>query len=99
MPIYEYECRSCGETVELIHPASANRRPRCEDCGAVMKKLISPSAFILKGSGWYVTDYPSKSRKEGMEAEKKASGSGNGPSTGGGKSQKAKKKPSAKVEA
>ena len=96
MPIYEYECRSCGETTELIHGASVNRRPRCEDCGAVMKKLISTSAFILKGSGWYVTDYPSKSRKEGMEAEKKASGNGG---SQGGEAKKTKKKSTAKVKA
>jgi len=36
-----------------------------------MKRQISATSFILKGEGWYVTDYPSKDRKAGMEAEKK----------------------------
>lgn len=97
MPIYEYECRACGETVELIHSASASKRPRCGDCGGVMKKLISPSAFILKGSGWYVTDYPSKSRKEGLEAEKKDSG--NGKAAGGAPQKTSGKNSSKKVKA
>jgi predicted nucleic acid-binding Zn ribbon protein len=32
----------------------------CPDCGGKLKKLISQSSFILKGSGWYVTDYARK---------------------------------------
>ena len=35
-----------------------------------MRRLISPAPFILKGEGWYVTDYPSASRKKAMESEK-----------------------------
>jgi hypothetical protein len=35
---------------------------------------LAPAPFILKGGGWYVTDYPSEGRKKGMEAEKKSSG-------------------------
>ena len=32
----------------------------CPDCGGELKKLISQSSFVLKGSGWYVTDYARK---------------------------------------
>lgn len=35
-----------------------------------MRRLISPAPFILKGEGWYVTDYPSASRKKALESEK-----------------------------
>ena len=35
-----------------------------------MRRVISQTAFILKGSGWYVTDYPSEARKKGLEGEK-----------------------------
>ena len=58
--------------MEILHRSEEKKRPRCSECGKSMKRLISPAAFILKGAGWYVTDYPSQSRKEGMEAEKKA---------------------------
>jgi hypothetical protein len=37
-----------------------------------MRRVISKTAFILKGSGWYVTDYPSDARKKGLEGEKPA---------------------------
>ena len=44
--------------------------PKCLDCRKKMRRVISQTAFILKGSGWYVTDYPSEARKKGMEGEK-----------------------------
>lgn len=72
MPIYEYQCPKCRQQTEILHQSQERRRPVCTECGGRMKKMISSSAFILKGSGWYVTDYPSTSRKKGMDAEKKA---------------------------
>ncbi len=43
----------------------------CPACGGKLKKLISNTSFVLKGSGWYVTDYASGDRKRAMESEKK----------------------------
>ena len=74
MPIYEYQCGRCGHLIEILHGSDELKRPRCTECRGVMKKIISTAAFILKGSGWYVTDYPSESRKKGMESEKKSKG-------------------------
>jgi len=62
MPIYEYECPKCGHATEALKKFSDPPLIDCELCGAKMKKLISHSTFHLKGSGWYVTDYASKSR-------------------------------------
>jgi predicted nucleic acid-binding Zn ribbon protein len=42
----------------------------CEKCGGQVRRLISQTSFVLKGSGWYVTDYPSESRKKAMSQEK-----------------------------
>ena len=42
----------------------------CDVCGGSVRRLLSPAPFILKGRGWYVTDYPSASRKKAMETEK-----------------------------
>ena len=36
----------------------------CPSCGGPMKKMISNTSFVLKGSGWYVTDYAGKDKKE-----------------------------------
>jgi len=72
MPIYEYQCDSCGLQRELILKHGEVARPTCGTCRKRMRRVISKTAFILKGSGWYVTDYPSDARKKGLEGEKSA---------------------------
>ena len=57
MPLYEYKCNSCGEVFELIQKFSDAPLTVHEKCGGAVERLISPSAFQFKGSGWYVTDY------------------------------------------
>jgi putative FmdB family regulatory protein len=58
MPIYEYECSSCGSVFEKMQRITEPTPETCEICGnGPVHKLISQSTFILKGSGWYVTDY------------------------------------------
>ncbi len=61
MPIYEYECTKCGNRSEVLQKFSDKPISKCDVCNGKMKKLISHSAFHLKGTGWYVTDYASKS--------------------------------------
>jgi len=61
MPFYEYECTKCNHHTEIFQRISDKPITKCEKCNGKMKKLISPSSFHLKGSGWYVTDYASKS--------------------------------------
>ena len=69
MPIYEYQCESCGNVVENWQRISDPPLEECEACGGRMKKLISQSSFHLKGSGWYVTDYAGS--RKGSSAGKK----------------------------
>jgi putative FmdB family regulatory protein len=57
MPLYEYKCHSCGKIIEVIQKFSDEPLHTHEDCGGELEKLISRSAFQLKGSGWYATDY------------------------------------------
>lgn len=70
MPIYEYECIQCGKNHEVIQKFSDEPLSTCPDCGGQMKKLISNTSFVLKGNGWYVTDYASSERKKGLDSEK-----------------------------
>lgn len=70
MPIYEYECDHCEEIFEIFHKIDEDCKVACPKCLGPAKKLISATNFVLKGSGFYVNDYPSKSRKEGSKAEK-----------------------------
>src|SRR5580658_10481000 len=67
MPLYEYLCHRCGKTIESLQRFSDEPLTMHEDCGGELEKLISRSAFQLKGSGWYATDYAHGSSKTGTE--------------------------------
>jgi putative FmdB family regulatory protein len=69
MPLYEYQCRKCQETVEVIQRMSDPPQSLCAKCGGDMKKLISSPAIQFKGSGFYKTDYASSSSKGGSESK------------------------------
>jgi putative FmdB family regulatory protein len=98
MPIYEYRCESCGTMKELILKPGEEARPRCGSCRKLMRRVISQTAFILKGEGWYVTDYPSQERKKGMEAEKDSRGAAAKEAAAGKKDSSAPEKPAKKAE-
>ena len=58
MPIYEYECKKCGEVFEEMQMFSDEPLKKCKICKkGKVEKLISLSSFQLQGSGWYSTDY------------------------------------------
>jgi putative FmdB family regulatory protein len=75
VPTYEYECDACHRTFEVRQRISEPALTACDVCGGSVRRLLSPAPFILKGGGWYVTDYPSESRKKAMDAEKSSSSS------------------------
>ncbi len=74
MPTYDYLCGYCDHKWELFQPIKAKPVRKCPGCGKLKaKRVIGPGAgFIFKGSGFYQTDYRSKSYKEGAEAERTA---------------------------
>jgi putative FmdB family regulatory protein len=61
MPLYEYECLKCGERSEILQKLSDPPFTHCPKCGGEVKKLLSSPAIQFKGSGFYKTDYASKS--------------------------------------
>jgi putative FmdB family regulatory protein len=72
VPTYDYACDRCQRTFEVRQRISEVPLTTCMHCGGPVHRLLAPAPFILKGSGWYVSDYPSEARKKGLEAEKKA---------------------------
>jgi putative FmdB family regulatory protein len=76
MPLYEYRCKACGHTFEVIQKHSDRPLKKCDDCSGPLEKLISRSSFQLKGGGWFISDY-SKSKT----SEKKSEGEPKAPST------------------
>lgn len=76
MPIYEYECRGCGEHHEFIQKFSDSPKRKCPSCGKNrLRKLISAAAFHLKGDGWYVTDFRDKGKSKDKGKQESAEGS------------------------
>jgi putative FmdB family regulatory protein len=81
MPIYEYQCQSCGAVTEKLQKLSDPPLTDCPDCGKPsLEKLVSAAGFQLKGTGWYVTDFRNK-------------GGASGGSTSSGKDSAADSKP------
>ncbi|MBZ4202966.1 MAG: zinc ribbon domain-containing protein [Methylovulum sp.] len=64
MPIYEYQCRACGNEHEALQKISAEPLLICPACNEPeLLKKISAAGFRLKGSGWYETDFKSGNKK------------------------------------
>ncbi len=73
MPIYEYECKACKGHAELMMKMSDPAPDKCPLCGGgPLVKLMSRTGFILKGEGWYVTDF--RDKKKAPEAAKPEGG-------------------------
>ena len=87
MPTYQYRCAK-GHEFELFHSIKDDKPKRCPKCGARAKRVPAGGAGLLfKGSGFYITDYRSKSYKEKASAEKpKPAEKSGGEKSGGEKS-------------
>lgn len=83
MPIYEYQCEKCGNVFEEWQSGFEEREMPCPQCEGCSKRMISNTSFVLKGSGWYVTDYAGKTPASGNEAAAGDGGNGNGSETKG----------------
>lgn len=71
MPIYEYK-REDGTIIEAIQKFSDPPLTECPETRQKLVRIMSESAFHLKGSGWYKTDYTS-SGKDGAKSSDKSS--------------------------
>lgn len=64
MPIYEYQCESCGFGLEKLQRISDEPLKDCPECGKpTLRRLVSAAGFRLKGAGWYETDFKKGSKK------------------------------------
>jgi len=70
MPIYEYKCKACGHEFEVFQKMSDKPVKKCEACGKQKaERQISQTSFVLKGTGWYATDYAGHKVHGGSESE------------------------------
>ena len=76
MPTYEYRCRACGHTFDVVHGMTDDALTVCPVCGGDLRKVFAPPAISFKGSGFYATDHGKKSK---TSAEKTGETSGEKP--------------------
>lgn len=70
MPTYDYQCSNCKYTFEYFQPMSADPLTECPKCKGLLKRMIGTGAGpIFKGSGFYQTDYKSKSSDKKQESK------------------------------
>ncbi|MGC8774048.1 MAG: FmdB family zinc ribbon protein [Chlorobaculum sp.] len=78
MPTYHYRCSQCGHEEEVFQRMTDNALTKCSKCGeeSYERVISAEGGFVLKGSGFYSTDYC------GSKSSSKGSESGGGCSTG-----------------
>jgi putative FmdB family regulatory protein len=85
MPIYEYICEACDETLDALQRISDAPLTDCPKCGkSSLKKKISAPGFRLSGSGWYETDFKSGSKRNVVDKSDSTPSSGSSHSCGSG---------------
>ena len=62
MPIYEYRCKKCDQVFEEWLKEFDVQSMPCPHCGGEGERMLSMPSFILKGGGWYATEYGAKDR-------------------------------------
>ena len=81
MPIYEYKCPKCG-VFEAMQRITEPSLKKCPTCKSKVERQISRGSFILKGSGWYATDYAKKATGADSSESSSTTANGNGSSSG-----------------
>jgi putative FmdB family regulatory protein len=88
MPVYEYRCGKCGHEFEELQRITADPIRKCPKCGKnAVERLISKTSFILKGTGWYKTDYASPSSSSGSSSPPAKGESSDDSSSAAGKTE------------
>jgi putative FmdB family regulatory protein len=97
VPTYDYQCRNCGNTTEVIHSMLEEGPTACEICGGPLRRVLYPAGIIFKGSGFYKTDSRSSTSSSigssgAKEAAKPASGTADGSAASNGSATGSSKK-------
>ena len=74
MPIYEYKCPQCAQVFEEWVKTHDTGPQDCPHCGTSSPHIVSNTSFVLKGGGWYVTEYGNRSAADSAPETPSASG-------------------------
>jgi putative FmdB family regulatory protein len=85
VPTYDYRCRDCGHTIEIVHSILEDGPEACERCRGPVERVLHPTGVIFRGSGFYVTDSRAGtgSRSESSDGGSGSGGSGSSAGTTG----------------
>ncbi len=79
MPIYDYQCTSCGFKKEVMRKISEPNVTVCPECQKeTFAKQVSAPSFQLNGTGWYATDFKNGGNKPEKKAEAAPAACGTG---------------------
>jgi putative FmdB family regulatory protein len=56
LPLYDYQCRACGQVTEVRHGFREAHEGACPACGGELARVFNPAGILFKGSGFYITD-------------------------------------------
>jgi putative FmdB family regulatory protein len=70
MPTYEYTCRDCGHTFDIVQKMSDEPLTVCPECGGALRKVFAVPAIAFKGSGFYATDHGKRAKRPSEGPEK-----------------------------
>ncbi|HLH74944.1 MAG TPA: FmdB family zinc ribbon protein [Chloroflexota bacterium] len=88
MPLYEYQCMTCGSRLERRQRFDEDPLRDCPGCGGRLNRLLQPAGIIFKGSGWYCTDSrPKSSESTDSSSSKSTSDSSTSPTSNKGESK------------
>jgi len=79
MPIYDYQCTSCGFKKEVMRKISEPNVTVCPECQKeTFAKQVSAPSFQLNGTGWYATDFKHSGSKSEAKTEAAPAACGTG---------------------
>lgn len=87
MPTYDYRCRDCGQTFEIVHSILEDGPTTCANCGGRLDRVLHPAGVIFKGSGFYATDSRKAPPSEGTGTSSGDGAKGSSPPKDGGSSK------------
>ncbi len=90
MPTYEYTCRDCGHTFEIVQSMLDEALTMCPECGGSLRKVFAAPAISFKGSGFYATDHGKKAKSHGGEKSGEKGGETSGDGSGDKSTEKKK---------
>lgn len=99
MPIYEYACKNCEHTLDVLQKVIDEPLVDCPACGRrELRRLLSAPRFRLKGQGWYETDFKKDKQRNVLKTDSEPA-SADKKSDKGSDTAKPEKKPASKSEA